>query len=284
MNVAAENVKGVEQQPWSGRYFYRYRAPDPTFEIETQILKDNKLYFSTPDKFDDPDEAKPRFTWGDMSWATPDYFLSLLRKREPLKSDFQRLAKAIELALNMKNSYHRDVYIKQMEKELTSRFQRTSICCFCESAENETLWSRYAADGSGYCVGFSFDQPWIYDDHELRKAVRLFPYKVIYQAEYPRVDADCLESVEEKQKFAQAALLTKSLKWKLQREWRCFRPTHASSFQSFPTEALRQLILGPNMAAEVRSVIIELARKRDTHIDLFVAKRVDAQEIRLEPM
>lgn len=274
---------GDVHEPWRGKTFYRYRISRPPEETEAlQIFESSSLYFSSPSKFNDPHEAKPRYGWGDMSWANVNYYLRLLRKREPSRSDFDHLAEAYISAENMKNPVNRADHIRQMERALTTRFQGTSMCCFCESGENPTLWSDYSDEGSGYCVGFSFDPIWTYVDTETQRQIRLYPFKVAYQ--YLIVDADCLESRTDVERFVQAAVLTKSIKWSAEQEWRCFRPSFPSGLQAFPHEALKKLILGPLMKNETQARLVELARSRQEPVEILQATRESDGRISLRPL
>src|SRR5262249_15358336 len=147
----------------------------------------------------------------------------------------------------------------------------------------ETLWRDYAAHGQGYCLGFSFDPPWGYTDPETGKTIRLYPYPVTYQDDYPIVDPDLLDTKSQQEQFAKAAIITKNTKWASEKEWRCFRPSILAGIQPFPEAALTQIIFGDAVTTDSRNLLVRLATVRKHPPALLQAVRTADNHILIEP-
>lgn len=56
------------------------------------------------------------------------------------------------------------------------------VACFCESPDVDEMWRKYAAQGTGYCLGFNFSNDTLYSDlGESSNPMRIVLRKVIYE-------------------------------------------------------------------------------------------------------
>ena len=123
------------------------------------------------------------------------------------------------------------------------------------------MWAYYASAHQGYCLGFSFAQPWSYEGPENKKQMGLMPFEVGYPEsnEYPVIAGDAdLTHDSNMTDLLKKALLTKSKVWMHEDEWRCLRYITPSSHQSFPPTALRAVIFGARMDAQRRADILAM--------------------------
>jgi len=128
--------------------------------------------------------------------------------------------------------------VQKTRKELLSRF---GVCCLSEVDDNHLMWSHYASEHQGFCVGF--DETQLLDG--LEGVTGHGPVK--YQKNAPKFKY----YFDPPQRFDRSAVACKSSLWKYEREHRIvFR---CSGIISFPPAALKQIILGCRAYMELRN-------------------------------
>jgi Protein of unknown function (DUF2971) len=251
-----------------------YRSIRDSWDRERTTLLENKLWFSTPDHFNDPFEAKPHIQWKRDAAPLRSELARLAQKFMPTASRKIRRAEVAARARKYRDPHHRAEYRRLMTEALLARFAATSIACFAESDTDVRMWSYYAAGHSGYCMGFGFYEPWEFQVEEptMRTHVRIFPMQVRYEKEYPAIDPEIdLNDRAEAIRFSEKALLTKAKQWESEREWRCFRPSVPSGYQLIPRTALQKVIFGARMAQAKREELLLLIRELNRPISVFQA-------------
>lgn len=256
--------------------FYLYRPYREDYSKE--IFLENKLWFSTPDQFNDPFEAKPRIQWKTEAYPSPTEILSSSFKHEPQLSRHERRAAVALMDKAFRRPESRAKYRHAIGSDMQRLFQSTSIGCFSLSEVNIRMWSYYASGHTGYCLGFSFEEPWTYIESETGLGFKTEPFEVNYQDEYPTVDAEFqLNNPTAKDRFIKSALLTKSKEWEGEKEWRCLRPATQSGHQFFPPSALKKVVLGAKMESKRRAAILEMTCGRRQWPDVYDAKTEDTK-------
>lgn len=122
-------VKGLEP-PQSDVLLFKFRDID---SILDQVLLDQRIYFSPPDKLNDPFDCQH------------DLLGSI--RRAIARKDAQR-PDLLEALLVQ----------KEMLLEIERAAAASGVCAFSTSLTNPLLWSHYAAGGQGCCVIFRFPQ------------------------------------------------------------------------------------------------------------------------------
>lgn len=250
--------------------FYRYQPHRPSLEWDKEILLESKLWFSTPDQFNDPFEVRPHIHWDGGPIPNRTRIEQLAEKFFPDASPEERAQRIEEGLANLKRPNVEEEFGRAV-KEMVNGYRKTSMCCFAASNANICMWSYYASGHSGYCLGFSFSTPWTYIDAQHGETF-LTPDAVNYQDEYPSLNL----SADQKepgalQRMVQTILLTKSREWSAEEEWRCVRPWTPAGHQSFPAEALRSITIGANMPASRQAEILSILGQRNLPIEVFKA-------------
>jgi hypothetical protein len=265
---------GMQQQPSDAvsvpRILYRY----VTLERAKQILRENKIYFSSPSAFNDPFDCKvvPSFNAQKRDFKA---FASRMAAREKpglSRPERRRMVRSVKDKLN--TAYFNNIYRIWEERHLNN----SGILCLSEKSDDILMWSHYAAGHSGVCLESNVER----GDKLLE-----FAQPVTYAAEYPDFDITKAFAVEERRadalvKFARTIFLTKSNHWEYEREWRVIDfPTvpevrlHGS--RQLPRQALAGLILGCQMAKEGKLEIRKLAKCWSQRPVVYVASRKDRQ-------
>lgn len=99
-------------------------------------------------------------------------------------------------------------YLEQQEADRNSRIKTNSsfVACFSEICNSSAMWGYYADNHMGLCIG--------YDLVELIEKFNIMP--VVYSEDVPVIEA-------ENGGPNMASVMTKSLEWQHEREWRIFQ-------------------------------------------------------------
>lgn len=264
---------------------YMYRAHRPSLAREIQTIRDNQIFFSTPDQFNDPFEVRPVILYRtNRSGPTADQIEAEHDRLFPNSSPLERTRRLHTQLIRFGDPRVVREYQENNIRDFELLIRGTSIACFSESNSDVQMWSYYATKHQGYCLGFKFES-WRFKDSD-GVTVGIDAHKVHYERRYPFVDAGAsLDDDQATDRLFRSSLLTKARCWKFEKEWRFMRPGVGSGLQAFPASALRELILGSEIPAGRKRSLIGLVRKRSMPVKVFQAVREDKQYlIRLEPV
>jgi hypothetical protein len=244
---------------------YRSNEGDHSFDI----LKYDRLYFSTQNQFNDPFDASIPFDYSEVSKE----YLRGMAKRNAKGSD--RKSKRIHQKelyrkfLEQKSNFGSLAYQSQVD------FVNQTIGIFCLSSEpdNLLLWAYYSNSHKGFCIGFDFDK--------LKRSIDLFNPKlfhsdqgnlqfepVTYSPTYPRVNP---ETLDELKKYIQP-LKTKSHHWAHEKEYRIIFARGPRKTLNIGEELYSRVILGVNSNLELKNEITAILKLKKTKIPLFKAE------------
>jgi hypothetical protein len=178
---------------------------------------------------------------------------------------------------------------KRLDLDELSRFQNiikaTGICCFSSEKNDILMWSHYALDHSGLCIGFHSNR------HFFRTA-----WEVEYSDHIPIIT----RPHDDAHTMLEKALLTKSKHWSYEKEWRIIRRTmtdqevvqfnnqhreysredletftnqRGPGFYKFPKEAIAEVTVGIKATTETVTRIKLWIADANLEIPLYQAKR-----------
>ncbi len=202
------------------RYLYKYR----TVESAKCFLNNQRIMFSSYDKFNDPFEftytPDPNYTEKDLS-----SWLDQVVKDNKCYQGYIRL-----LTDNLSVLYHKekDKLSKIIDEEIKVKFKKIGVYCLASKPNNLLMWSHYADYHKGLCLEF-----------DLTKDPDTFTFlsKVKYDDTYPQVnyikDQDVIP-----------ILMHKSTVWKYEEEWRVIKTNFADKLVDVKEEALTGVVFG----------------------------------------
>jgi len=212
------------------RLLYKYGS----FEGERrnylkEILLDSKIYFSNPFRFNDPFDLRPRVKRGssrEERQRAKEKIFKMLSKKFPFdpKSKRKREAARIYARIGGNNSL-----IDQFEVIL----KKYGVYCLSAKCDNLLMWAHYGAAHTGYCLEFDASGGSFFANAS----------EVHYQADYP-----VIKLFHSDQDWGKEAVLTKSLDWAYEEEWRLTSTEYGH--MKFPADELVGIILGCKTAAE----------------------------------
>lgn len=193
-----------------------------------ELLLNRELWFATPASLNDPFEGEASF----------NEVLNAVWEHYPFPSS------------------QREKYKRKIEEQLA----KTGICSFSKARKNQLMWSHYADEHRGVCIGFK--------EHILRpEGSSIAPIDVTYQDEYP------FEEIIERFKYFEqlpgennvdsvagdilySILGTKYSSWRYERERRLV--FYRSEAKQFDPEAVNSIAFGLRMEARDKSTLREM--------------------------
>lgn len=231
-------------------------------------IEDSALYFNTPDSFNDPFDNAPSY---DISSESRRALINRFVQDNRGKYDVDLLAEVSNIPDSAFNKIFKSTDFNKFH------IAKRGITCFSRDNANILMWSHYANNHSGVCLGFDIDES---DEHLVNfldetnnqrlfpngKACKLLPITYVPVAARPSIDTT------DEQKSWTKILTFKSDLWKYEQEVRIM--VHSYDQIIFPRtlhykpDCLKEIICGANM-------------KLKTFIDLknFIEKLPNAKNI-----
>jgi hypothetical protein len=187
------------------KYLYKYRGGT---EKDLENLRTDNIWMAVPSEFNDPFDLKVYVNCELVAkeLANNDAEIKFLMKtrsvteNNPIYIEFLNKIKTMENNLN---------------KELTMKIDRTFISCLSEKRDSILMWSHYANNHKGFCIGYDFKK--LLDLYK----INMFP--VTYSKDFFVIDTweKFSNRINHMNIFMKAAK-TKSLEWSYEKEWRIF--------------------------------------------------------------
>ena len=220
-------------------YKYRSVTTDRDLARVAEIIRDGKLYLASPNQYNDPFEC--------------GFSLSLEATPEQMRQKFaqtligQGLTKsqAFAQATKLVSGPHPEA--DAVARGLIEKLRNTLGLLSLTSVNDDLLmWAHYADEHRGVCLEFDTAA----DEHLIGAAM-----PVRYQQDYPVLDYFNSNPFE----AGYAIVLTKSVAWSYEQEWRTLKPDLGRTKALFPPEALTGIVLGARMEYQRRRAILDLA-------------------------
>jgi len=250
-------------------FLYKYRSLDEKSKQNTfDIIKNQKLFFPSPSKFNDPFECRPHFSFEASESEVEEYCDGLCRRMLPNLSEIQRKEKIAILVRNFKDNPLAVTEHMAMDAQKTA--ETCGVLCLAESSSNLLMWAHYADSHRGICLGFDASDT----NPFFGRALKVNNYSQTY----PTVNLfrDSRDSYQEK------ITHTKSDHWEYEQEWRIIDHEQGIGVQEFSPSDLKEVIFGLDTKQSDIEEIVNLLSETQQRPKLFQAKRHD-KEYKLVP-
>lgn len=266
----------MSRQP---RKFYRFR-PFDTNTVES--LCNDTLFFARPSTFNDPLDCNPTLDNDSEPGQLRDLLTLLIRRRvskevlaslerasvrgDKANAHAERRARyAAEQELTRIDYYATDpdypmsveeakawLLTREIEDELLLHYER-GVCCFSTASTSPLLWSHYADQHRGLCIGYDLD-----------RLPKPSPRKVVYGGSrfiktstvFRTFVAD---DVQAKADLDRDVLLRKAKGWGYECEWRL---VERQGLHDSPVR-LTEVIFGLRCPSAVVFAVVEMLSRRD---------------------
>ena len=135
-----------------------------------------------------------------------------------------------------------------LRKNILSVFQRLRIGCFTSDCSNALLWSHYAEQHQGLCLGFN-----------AKLAPFSYAHKVHYSRRYPTIDLKNTDSNTIVNLCS--PVLTKSSAWSYEKEFRLVSEKNLDrGFFALPDDSVQVVYIGARAPEDYRRCVEHLAK------------------------
>jgi hypothetical protein len=244
-----------------GSHFYRYQSAERLDRLKPIILE-HLLYLPSVAQLNDPTDCRPKIR--PMSEEDMMTFLrnDFIRRNPVLALD---LLQQHESTIRMSIGLHGlDWFMRETSKILNAQMEQFRVYSLSKRFDSLSLWAKYAADHTGYCLEFANEGPLFENTME-----------VVY-GEYAPFDLN--DSANRSASF----LVSKRPEWSNEEEVRLIRARGSGPQVKIDPRWLTRIILGKNMLPENQKQIREWAKQRQPELAVVHAYFDDLhQELRL---
>lgn len=220
---------------------YKYRSlSGQGRDYVRQTIVENKVYFSSPSKFNDPFDCRVHMTFGGSDQDWKDYLVELFEKNRPGLNYQQRQAEAHRI-VKIEQRHRNPQVLRNMIGDLQQDVYNIGVFSLSARCDDILMWSYYAENHTGLCLGFL---------HRVGPLGSAVP--VEYSSTFPQVD--CLK--DDRRRQMEANLLTKAAQWQHEDEWRVISYTESPGLREYPPELLAEVILGARISSKDRDDVL----------------------------
>lgn len=239
--------------------FYKYRSMAEAGVIKwvERIVLHNELYFAPAKTFNDPFDLRPVFSFDAPKAMQVKEYERLSKRYEPGLNREQRRAQAKEV---VKNSLSRK-NIKATEEVIQTQHARVlneDVGVYCVSTKHDDIlmWSHYADYHRGICLEFDGEAQLMAHAHRVlysQKRVPIYAYS------------------DDKDASMTKALLTKSVHWEYEKEWRLINYQSGPGTVKFRPENLTGIVIGALASEDTVALIKQWVKARSRALDIYQA-------------
>lgn len=213
---------------------YKYRSlSSPAREHTLDVIRKCEVYFSSPDKFNDPFEFRPNISLECTDKEFTTYLDGLYIRRCPWMNRQQRREQVASIVRD-KSRNHRSPEVARVLADAMSEFTRVcGVLSLSEECANILMWAHYADNHTGVCFGFNGSPT----NPFFGRA-----QKVSYSGGYPTVNL----IRDDPMKFHEKGVLTKADFWAYEREWRILEHEKGAGAYRFQPNDLEEVVFGMN--------------------------------------
>ncbi len=246
---------------------FKYRSFNSEFHLES--LKKNTVFFSSPNKLNDPNDALGMFVYNNY---TDDELIYLSKEKIKLGNSGlkQEEIEKIHNELFDLNSAREAVRPENQYEFLKEHFNgHLGILSFSGSNNNIKMWTNNGGNSKGFCIE--------YDYYLFRKWISYFVpgrniqvkgfYKVKYADVLPQFNYKNFSATDEIKAFT-----TKKTEWSYQEEYRLFTLEKTNFSYNLNPKIIKSIYLGYNVSVANEKVVLDIVNMILPHVKVFKAK------------
>lgn len=238
---------------------YKYKGFN---EYTEALISESYLWFSTPSEFNDPFECRPWFNFNYEPHQLVEAMARHIRRIKPSVTPNAATAEAVGIFLEGR---HRrpEIWEALRTGVIESTTKRIAVLCLSAVEDSILMWSHYAQDHTGICLGFEWSEcaPFFGRAQE-----------VIYSDDFPIVDF--FNTPADRQ--VENIFLTKFSGWKYEKEWRIIEHNSGPGSYEYPGGLLKTITFGCKTAQKHKELVRIWAARRKSQVqfrECFLEKR-----------
>ena len=223
------------------------------------LFSSPQVFFEEPERFNDPFECTPIFTFDGTEDEFIDFMSKMLLRLNAGMTE--QTARATAASYYIEGRHTRSHTVELFQTEL-HRMLRSLIAMYCLSERNDSvlMWAHYATKHTGFCIEFEAS-----DETPFFGTAQ----PVTYESDYPHVDF--FKTPKDEQ--LDPIFLTKSCDWGYEREWRIIDHTRGRGLRRYPESSMTGVIFGARISEMDKRSIIAWLEARKSSPKLYQATR-----------
>jgi len=253
-----------------------YKFRDWKNEKHRRLILQNELYLPSPKDFNDPFDCRipEDFTSLNSVEKIEAYAENSVQRHSPMLQmmGIDLDAKKSEIIERL-NGKPKEIQLENEQWLFAEQDARYGIISFSCIWNNLLLWSHYAANHTGFCVGF---------DEEMLRSLPKFQMggEISYRKDFP-VITPMLTLNNEKREILSRAIseaFTKADDWRYEKEYRLLKlfypniPTNENRIITVPDGFFKEVILGLTFPVNDVHSMIEIANQKE--IPIYQAQKI----------
>lgn len=237
---------------------YKYRH----FEDENhlQTIRKGTFWFAHADSFNDPFDLNWGFNYGGARAKKLEWARDFLRREKPQLSEEERQQFAERRIEELENNP--EELRKIAGWHIQQNKDKFGICSLSAKEDDILMWSHYAADHTGFCVGLDTEELLRIQKRQARlHEVLLDLHRIEYQDKIPDINFfDAMMSHPKKSIVPFVA--TKSSHWDYEEEYRLLLYDHPNTAYPLGIRVVEEIILGCEVDKENREEVLSIVENR----------------------
>lgn len=227
------------------KILYKHRTWDT--DLHKDILRSNKIFFSSASNFNDPFDASLPYKYADEELTFENIRKKLFEIGRRINPDFSE--EKLESEVNKRQNegiFLNEQYWKDLHPDIKNQLHRDfGIFCLTQKKDDLLMWSHYSNSHTGFCIGF--------DTKVVFEVTKCTLGPITYDDKFPTMPLFNLNP-EDLLKL----LMTKSKHWEYESEARMIKTLGANITFELPNEAFKEIIFGCKISEVVRNELIHL--------------------------
>lgn len=258
--MSRSNPTQLNQEKVRPPVLYKYR--DTNRDRLEQIIVANKLWANNPSKFNDPFDCFPFIdTTGSYEEAI-DYINARILRTGTTVSRHDRRSLAREIQKKGLEGVDEAASTPDIWRETLNSF---GVISLSKDDNNILLWSHYAENHTGVCIGFATDSE---------------PFNLTYEVDYQLERPIFRPLAADRTNLMERILLRKASIWHYEEEWRHVRVVSSQRLTDFPPNALISITLGAACSPELEQLVRKFLSESRSNPQLYKA-RMDRRDFKL---
>ena len=238
--------------------YYKYRSlSGDSRKFTEDILVNSRMFFATPDQFNDPFEFIAEISLQANRIELAEYFRQSNFDQMEMLENFsnKQFDEYVQPVLEGKNALGWHDVLKKLK-------EKYAVLCLSNCNKNINMWSHYGDNHKGVCFEFESIESDDIFTHAREVKYDLEPPKINIVSEY--IDTEKRKKISEKivyHKFSSA--------WDKESEWRIV--CNQKGVQSFPFKSLKTIYLG--CCFPLSDPFIDVIKKFRPDVDVVLMKK-----------
>jgi Protein of unknown function (DUF2971) len=237
---------------------YKYRNWSDCYH--KKLITDFELFFASPLSFNDPFDFQISIRYDKLTQQErKDIYRDELVKRGCSHGlELEKVAENLSINGPLADPNN----LEKTMDNLQNRMNKYGVVSLSSKADSILMWSHYANNHSGFCVGFDIPslrrdiQPQVYD----------VQYREIYPELIPRLGSEGILNLIE-------IARTKFKAWEYESEYRLAKVDYANTVFKLSERHFKSILLGCTMPIEKKKELKEILNSRLPNIEIYECER-----------